>query len=124
MDVLALRNGVWQQVAGAAAASAMAERKDVWIRLEGAPATALDEVAVAIGLHPLAVKDARNTSHRPKVEEYGDQTFVVARVGFSACRARLRARLPPRRLLLFAVIGDQHSRPGRRRPIPRDRRIR
>ena len=68
--------------------------------------------------------ERRDNHAHPVGSEGGSQTFVVARVGFSARLARLRARFPPLRLLLFAVIGDQHSRPGRRRPIPRDRRIR
>jgi magnesium transporter len=57
-------------------------RKDghvVWIGLlEPAPAL-LTCVQEQFGLHPLAVEDATNAHQRPKLEQYGDALFVVAR---------------------------------------------
>ncbi len=57
-------------------------RKDdhvVWIGLFEPDATLLRCVQQQFGLHPLAVEDATNAHQRPKLEQYGDALFVVAR---------------------------------------------
>lgn len=57
-------------------------RKDghvVWIGLLEPEAALLKCVQEQFGLHPLAVEDATNAHQRPKLEQYGDALFVVAR---------------------------------------------
>jgi len=49
----------------------------VWVALKDATATELEAMREQFGLHPLAVEDARHGHQRPKIEEYGDQVFVV-----------------------------------------------
>jgi magnesium transporter len=48
-----------------------------WV-ISVAPAPAeLEELARVFHIHPLAVEDIQNRNQRPKVDEYGDQLFVV-----------------------------------------------
>lgn len=57
-------------------------RKDghvVWIGLFEPEAALLKCVQQQFNLHPLAVEDATNAHQRPKLEQYGDALFVVAR---------------------------------------------
>ncbi|MEZ2405219.1 magnesium transporter [Bosea sp. OAE752] len=57
-------------------------RKDdhvVWIGLLEPDAALLHCVQRQFNLHPLAVEDATNAHQRPKLEQYGDALFVVAR---------------------------------------------
>lgn len=57
-------------------------RKDghvVWIGLLDPGADLLHCVQKQFNLHPLAVEDATNAHQRPKLEQYGDALFVVAR---------------------------------------------
>jgi magnesium transporter len=57
-------------------------RKDghvVWIGLFEPEAALLHCVQQQFGLHPLAVEDATTAHQRPKLEQYGDALFVVAR---------------------------------------------
>jgi magnesium transporter len=49
----------------------------VWVALKEASAAELEEMREQFDLHPLAVEDARHGHQRPKIEEYGDQMFVV-----------------------------------------------
>ena len=49
----------------------------VWIGLLDPEETEFERVAVAFGLHPLAVEDAIHAHQRPKLERYGDSLFVV-----------------------------------------------
>jgi magnesium transporter len=49
----------------------------VWVALKDATPEELDEMRQQFGLHELAVEDARHGHQRPKIEEYGDQLFVV-----------------------------------------------
>jgi magnesium transporter len=51
----------------------------VWIRLEGLDQQKLENLAATFNLHPLAIEDVRSHRQRPKVEDYPDLTFVVAR---------------------------------------------
>jgi len=55
------------------------EGEFVWIGLAEPQSEELDQVAACFGLHPLAVEDAQNHRQLPKVEQYGDQLFVVLR---------------------------------------------
>ena len=57
-------------------------RKDdhvVWIGLFEPEPSLLRCVQQQFNLHPLAVEDATNAHQRPKLEQYGDALFVVAR---------------------------------------------
>ncbi|HTP94559.1 MAG TPA: magnesium/cobalt transporter CorA [Burkholderiales bacterium] len=49
----------------------------VWVALFEPGAEELDAMQQEFGLHELAVEDARHGHQRPKIEEYGDQLFVV-----------------------------------------------
>jgi len=49
----------------------------VWVALRDASDAELEEMREEFSLHPLAVEDARHGHQRPKIEEYGDQLFVV-----------------------------------------------
>jgi magnesium transporter len=49
----------------------------VWVALKDATPDELEQMRVQFDLHPLAVEDARHGHQRPKIEEYGDQIFVV-----------------------------------------------
>ena len=52
----------------------------VWIALREPDAETLDQLQRLLGLHPLAVEDARNGHQRPKVEDYGDSLFAVMQI--------------------------------------------
>ncbi|MBC8055929.1 MAG: magnesium and cobalt transport protein CorA [Rhizobiales bacterium] len=49
----------------------------VWVALRDASADELDRMRRAFDLHELAVEDARNGHQRPKLDEYGENLFVV-----------------------------------------------
>jgi magnesium transporter len=51
----------------------------VWIGLFEPSAELLQRVQKQFGLHPLAIEDAAKAHQRPKLEQYGDSLFVVAR---------------------------------------------
>ena len=51
----------------------------VWIGLWEPDAELLQRVGEQFGLHPLAIEDAEQAHQRPKLEQYGDALFVVAR---------------------------------------------
>ena len=51
----------------------------VWVGLHEPSKELLERVAVQLHLHPLAIEDASNAHQQPKVEQYGDALFVVAR---------------------------------------------
>jgi magnesium transporter len=47
------------------------------VALKDATEAELEQMREEFDLHPLAVEDARHGHQRPKIEEYGDQLFVV-----------------------------------------------
>ena len=51
----------------------------VWIGLHDPDADLLRRVQGQFGLHPLAIEDAEHAHQRPKLEQYGDGLFIVAR---------------------------------------------
>jgi magnesium transporter len=57
------------------------EQKDdfVWIGLHEPDDAELNTISRNFGLHELAVEDALDPRHLPKMESYGDHLFVVAR---------------------------------------------
>ena len=51
----------------------------VWIGLHEPDPLVFAEIEEVFGLHPLAVEDTLKPTQRPKVERYGDVTFLVVR---------------------------------------------
>lgn len=52
-----------------------------WLDIDGLDDTAVvTTVGERFGLHPLLLEDVLNTDHRPKLEEYQDHLFVVAKM--------------------------------------------
>src|SRR6185436_7332654 len=49
----------------------------VWVALKDATEGELEQMREEFDLHPLALEDASHGHQRPKIEEYGDQLFVV-----------------------------------------------
>jgi magnesium transporter len=49
----------------------------VWLGLHEPSEVELEDVAIAFGLHHLAVEDAVNAHQRPKLERYDDSLFLV-----------------------------------------------
>ncbi|MCC6212993.1 MAG: magnesium/cobalt transporter CorA [Burkholderiales bacterium] len=56
----------------------------VWVALRDASDAEIEEMSRQFDLHELAVEDARHGHQRPKIEEYGDELFVVLHVLESA----------------------------------------
>jgi magnesium transporter len=51
----------------------------VWLGLLEPEPELLDRVQAQFGLHELAIQDAETAHQRPKIEQYGDALFIVAR---------------------------------------------
>jgi magnesium transporter len=49
----------------------------LWVHCEVPDDAEIDAVAARFHVHPLAVEDLRNSNQRPKLDDYGDQLFVV-----------------------------------------------
>lgn len=62
-----------------AGAWARKEGHVVWIGLLEPDGELLHRVQMQFGLHSLAIEDAEHAHQRPKLEQYGDAIFVVAR---------------------------------------------
>ncbi len=59
----------------------LGKRPVTWIDVDGfRDADAIERVARALDLHPLAVEDATNTFQRPKFEDYPSHAFLVTRM--------------------------------------------
>jgi magnesium transporter len=54
----------------------------VWIGLHEPDEAALRQLQAQFGLHELALEDALHAHQRPKIEAYGDTTFLVLRTAF------------------------------------------
>jgi magnesium transporter len=73
----------------ASLAAARGQRPVTWIDVQGlGDADLIEELGRQFGLHPLALEDVVNTHQRPKVEDYGDHLFIVARMLVSGERSR------------------------------------
>ena len=82
MRVLAFEGGAWRHSGDLRPEEARELAwgpTHVWIRLEGLAQSKLDALGAVFDLHPLAIEDVRNHRQRPKVEDYPNLTFVVAR---------------------------------------------
>ena len=49
----------------------------LWVHCEVPDDAEIDAIASRFHVHPLAVEDLRNSNQRPKLDDYGDQLFVV-----------------------------------------------
>ncbi|TNF33403.1 MAG: magnesium/cobalt transporter CorA [Deltaproteobacteria bacterium] len=58
--------------------------KVVWLDVCGLERRTVEALAVAFGLHPLAVEDAVHTHQRAKVERYANHELIVARMASAA----------------------------------------
>jgi magnesium transporter len=58
-------------------ARATEEGDFVWVGLHNPTEVELEDVAIAFGLHPLAVEDAVNAHQRPKLEHYDATLFLI-----------------------------------------------
>jgi magnesium transporter len=59
----------------------LAEHPVTWINVDGlGDATTIQALGELFELHPLALEDVVNVTQRPKVEEYGEQLFIVVRM--------------------------------------------
>lgn len=75
------RDGRLLSEADAVTATPKLEQKDdfIWIGLHEPDDALLQAISKNFGLHELAVEDALDPRHLPKMESYGDHLFVVAR---------------------------------------------
>jgi magnesium transporter len=75
------RDGRLLSEVDALAATPKLEQKGdfVWIGLHEPDDATLNTISKNFGLHELAVEDALDARHLPKMESYGDHLFVVAR---------------------------------------------
>jgi magnesium transporter len=75
------RDGRLLSEVDAAAVTPKLEQKGdfVWIGLHEPDDATLNTISKNFGLHELAVEDALDARHLPKMESYGDHLFVVAR---------------------------------------------
>ena len=98
----------------------------VWIGLYEPSAELLRRVQKQFDLHEMAIEDAEQAHQRPKIEQYGEALFIVARTAqldegphrlrrdASLRRARLYRLGPPRRLhLLLGGAPASRSLPDR-----------
>lgn len=54
----------------------------VWIGLAEPSDQEFHQIAEILNLHPLAVEDAVNAQQRPKLEDFGDQNFLILKTVF------------------------------------------
>ncbi len=82
LNCVAYQNGVKLADLAVEEISDYLERKDcfVWVGLRDTTNAELEKMQEEFGLHDLAVEDARHGHQRPKIEEYGDELFVVMHI--------------------------------------------
>ena len=52
-----------------------------WIDIDGVhEVEILEKLGTCFGLHPLVLEDVLNTDQRPKIEDYGDYTYIVLKM--------------------------------------------
>jgi magnesium transporter len=83
----------------------------IWVNVEGlGDAGVIGKLGEIFGLHQLALEDVMNVHQRPKVEQYGDYLFIVARM------VRLHEHLETEQLSLFLgknfLLTFQEGLPG------------
>jgi magnesium transporter len=96
----------------------------LWIDLEGSDPR-FEKLLAAWGFHPLAIEDTFTLHHQPKIEEYGETLFLIARgIDFNERRDPVRDDVPT--LKLAAFLDDRrlvtlHRAPLRSVEIVRER---
>lgn len=82
INCVAYQNGVKLSELTVEEISDYLERQDcfVWVALRDTTNVELDKMQEEFGLHDLAVEDAHHGHQRPKIEEYGDELFVVLHI--------------------------------------------
>jgi magnesium transporter len=82
LNCVAYQNGIKLADISIEEISDYLERKDcfVWVALRDTANGELDKMQEEFGLHDLAIEDARHGHQRPKIEEYGDELFVVLHI--------------------------------------------
>jgi magnesium transporter len=59
----------------------VAEHAVIWVNVDGVgQAPTIEALGKTFQLHPLALEDVVNVTQRPKVEDYGEHLFIVARM--------------------------------------------
>src|SRR3989304_4914317 len=51
-----------------------------WINVGGLDADVIQKLGDCYGLHPLVLEDVLNTDQRPKMEDYGEYIYIVAKM--------------------------------------------
>ncbi|MCB1099728.1 MAG: magnesium/cobalt transporter CorA [Verrucomicrobiae bacterium] len=104
-----------------------------WLRVTGLhEVEAINQLADALGIHPLARQDVLNTHHRPKVEQYEDCLFVTVKligdprtyVEDEIGTEQLSVFLMPRLLVTFHESHSTHFHPVLERLQQGNQRIR
>ncbi len=68
----------------------LSSQRSVWIDVQGIGDEAtLHELAALFSIHPLALEDVVNAPQRPKVEPYGDQLLIIARMAKEPSRGSI-----------------------------------
>jgi magnesium transporter len=82
LNCVAYQNGIKLADLAVEEISDYLERKDcfVWVALRDTGNDELAKMQEEFGLHDLAVEDAHHGHQRPKIEEYGDELFVVMHI--------------------------------------------
>ena len=79
----------------------------LWVNVDGlADSAVIHEIGKMFGLHPLALEDVVHLHQRAKVEEYGETTFITARM------VQLNNNLQNRANLLLSRIKLHTHVPG------------
>lgn len=103
---------VEEQITDLSAIPRFLERWPVtWINVDGlGDVPTITKIGQFLGLHPLALEDAVHVNQRPKVDQYDNHLFIVARM------AAASAPLETEQLSLFVgrqfVVTFQEGRPG------------
>jgi Mg2+ and Co2+ transporter CorA len=89
------------------------ERPDhfVWIGLFEPSLELLQRVQEQLHLHPLAIEDAGNAHEQPKLEQYGEALFIVAR---TAQMLAGRITFGETHFFMWFRFGTEHRRPTQR----------
>jgi magnesium transporter len=83
------RGGKLRQAEGPVDVNPPAEGARCWIDLVDPTAEELELLRVRFGFHPLALEDCAHLDQRPKLEEFGDHTFLVTQ-GFACADTHVR----------------------------------
>ncbi|MFD0786508.1 magnesium/cobalt transporter CorA [Micromonospora azadirachtae] len=110
-----------------ALAAARREQGFVWLGLHQPELAQMSAIAATYGLHELAVEDAVKAAQRPKLEQFGDVSFLVLRTARYCEHAELTEQsevVETGQVMLFIgpnfVVSVRHGDAGRLSPIRAD----